>query len=36
MSELHDRMPLVLEEPVWRLWLGEVLLHCCGRRRTAR
>jgi putative SOS response-associated peptidase YedK len=23
MSELHDRMPLVLEEPDWRLWLGE-------------
>ena len=23
MSALHDRMPLVLEEPDWRLWLGE-------------
>ena len=23
MSELHNRMPLVLEEPDWRLWLGE-------------
>jgi putative SOS response-associated peptidase YedK len=23
MRELHDRMPLVLEEPDWRLWLGE-------------
>jgi len=23
MSTLHERMPLVLEEPAWRLWLGE-------------
>jgi putative SOS response-associated peptidase YedK len=23
MTKLHDRMPLVLEEPDWRLWLGE-------------
>jgi putative SOS response-associated peptidase YedK len=23
MSTLHDRMPLVLEEPDWCLWLGE-------------
>ena len=23
MSSLHDRMPLVLEELAWRLWLGE-------------
>jgi putative SOS response-associated peptidase YedK len=23
MSEVHDRMPLVLEEADWRLWLGE-------------
>jgi putative SOS response-associated peptidase YedK len=23
MSKLHDRMPLVLEEADWRLWLGE-------------
>ena len=23
MSALHDRMPLVLEQPDWRLWLGD-------------
>jgi putative SOS response-associated peptidase YedK len=23
MSELYDRMPLVLEERAWRLWLGK-------------
>ena len=23
MSELHDRMPLVLERPNWRLWLNQ-------------
>jgi putative SOS response-associated peptidase YedK len=23
MAKLHDRMPLVLEERDWRLWLGE-------------
>ena len=23
MSELHDRMPLVLEETDWRLWVGR-------------
>ena len=23
MARLHDRMPLVLEEPTWAAWLGE-------------
>ncbi|MDR3535219.1 MAG: SOS response-associated peptidase [Acetobacteraceae bacterium] len=24
MSELHDRMPVIVEEPDWPVWLGEV------------
>lgn len=24
MAPIHDRMPVVLEEPDWALWLGEV------------
>ena len=24
MAEIHDRMPLVLDEPDWAVWLGEV------------
>ena len=25
IAEIHDRMPLVLDEPDWPVWLGEVL-----------
>jgi putative SOS response-associated peptidase YedK len=35
MSELHDRMPLVLEEPDWRLWLGEEAGDAAGLLRPA-
>ena len=23
MDELHDRMPVILDEPDWPVWLGE-------------
>ena len=23
VAEIHDRMPLVLDEPAWPVWLGE-------------
>jgi putative SOS response-associated peptidase YedK len=24
MTKLHDRMPVIVEQPDWPLWLGEV------------
>ena len=35
MAALHDRMPLVLEEPDWRLWLGEDAGDAAGLLRPA-
>jgi putative SOS response-associated peptidase YedK len=35
MRELHDRMPLVLEEHDWRLWLGEDAGDPAGLLRSA-
>ena len=35
MSALHDRMPLVLEEADWRLWLGEEPGDAAGLLRPA-
>jgi putative SOS response-associated peptidase YedK len=35
MRELHDRMPVVLEEPDWRLWLGEEAGDASGLLRPA-
>ena len=36
VAEIHDRMPLVLEQADWPLWLGEVrVVRPVGRRKES-